>query len=505
MRRRTRGGRNIPTLTRRVTRRKQSANLALKAKEKANEVIEESEKLQRQLHELASTSQQKMVALAYGLIKISEEEQSKKTLTLEDYISGFTIRLRRILENPYQHLSQNQNYINLKKDLIRQYSTLANQLSNDSHEALHLSTKTPLSNRPNQIDNNEANEEMQRILTRTSEKISSHPSSVPLNELFARMNLAIQIAHIMEYITYLYVINTTEKRKPLSLRTLSILEKKKIVLKSDVRPMQSTSNNIESNRIRDILGIDLARNGRELKKGGIHYIFHWLVDATNTAWDTSIEAIKKYKELSPHHFSINSTLLEVSCYRSQYNLYMRLPILLLFNLKGKVLSDIGTIRSFKDTLLQWKDAEEKYNPEPSSFFSFYLKKRTRLQFVKWLKDNQMDQNSKMPQYMSLFTNYDQEVRETEEWLQAHDPNRPIRPQGFVRSEVARIEQSAPSASSTAAPSASAPASVPVAAPVAAPVKPSPMKVAPKPATGFSLDAYKKREATNKAYQQSLKK
>jgi hypothetical protein len=336
---------------------------------------------------------------------------------------------------------------------------------------------------------------MQRILTRTSQKISAHPSSVPPNELFARMNLAIQIAHIMEYITYLYVINTTEKRKPLSLRTLSILEKKRIVLKSDVRPMQSTSNNIESNRIRDLLGIDLAQNGRELKKGGIHYIFHWLVDATNTAWDTSVEAIKKYKELSPHHFSINSTLLEVSCYRSQYNLYMRLPILLLFNLKGRILSDIGTIRFFKDTLLQWKDAEEKYKPEPSSFFPFYLKKRTRLQFVKWLKDNQMDQNSKMPQYTPLFQDFDREVRETEEWLQAHDPNRPVRPQGFVRSEVARIEQ-LPASASAASPSA---ASVP-----AAPVKQH-MKVAPKPATGFSLDAYKRREAANRAYQQSLKK
>ena len=341
---------------------------------------------------------------------------------------------------------------------------------------------------------------MKRILMRTSQDISARPSSAPLpNELFARMNLAIQIAHIMEYITYLYVINTTEKRKPLSLRTLSILEKKQIVLKS-VRPMQSTSNNIESNRIRELLGIDLAQNGRELKKGGIHYIFHWLVDATNTAWDISVEAIEKYKELSPNHFITNSTLFEVSCYRSQYNLYMRLPILRLFNLKGRVLSDIGAIHSFKDILLEWKKAEQAYHRDPSSLLRFYLKKQTRLQFVKWLKDNHMDQNSKMPKYASLFKDYDEEVKETEAWLQAHDPNRPVRPQGFVRNEVARIEQlpdSAPAAPASAASAASVPS--------APSVKPSPMKVAARPATGFTLGAYKKRMEDNIAYQKSLKK
>jgi hypothetical protein len=68
----------------------------------------------------------------------------------------------------------------------------------------------------------------------------------------------------------------------------------------------------------------------------------------------------------------------------------------------------------------------------------------------------------------------------------------------VQSEVARIEQLPAAASSASSASSSASASAPVA-------KPSPMKVAAKPATGFSLDAYKKREAANRAYQQSLKK
>jgi hypothetical protein len=334
---------------------------------------------------------------------------------------------------------------------------------------------------------------MKQIQERTKENMSAQSSASP-NILFDKMKLAIQIAHAMEYITYLYVIKTTEKRKHLSLRTLSILEKKRIVLKSDVRPMQSTSNNIESNRIRELLDIDLAQNGRELKKGGIHYIFHWLVDATNIAWDTSIEAITKYKEISPNHFSINSTLLEVSCYRIQYNLYLRLPILRLFNLKGRVLSDIGAIHAFKEKLLEWKEAEQQYKPDPSSFLPFYLKKRTRLQFVKWLKDNQMDQNSKLPQYLSLFTNYDQEVRETEEWLQAHDPNRPVRPQGFVQSEVARIEQ-LPASSAAAASAASA----------AAPVKQH-MKVAPKPApTRWNPSMYAPRLEQEKAAAQAAAK
>ena len=474
-----RGGRNIPTLARRVTRRKQSANLALKAKEKANEVIEESEKLQRQMQELASTHQNEMEEMVRKLIEVSEQEKSKKTLTIDDYIGGFTIRLRTLLENPYQHLFQNQSYINLKKDLIRQYSTLANRLSTDSHDALSLSTKTPLSNRPNQIDNNEANDEMKRILTRTSQHVSARPSSTPPNELLARMNLAIQIAHVMEYITYIYLVKTSEKREPLSLRMLSILEKKKITQTSDLRPMQSTSNNIESNRIRQLIGVDRAQNGREAKKGGIHYIFHWLVDATNTAWDIAVDTVKEYKKLSPHHFFTNSTLFEVSCYRSQYNLFFRLPILLLFNLKGKVLSDIGVVRYFKDTLLEWKNEESKYVPDPASFLTFYLKKQTRLRFVKWLKDNKLDQDPKTD-YSPLFQEYEQGMA----WLQTHDPNRK---QGFVQSEVARIEQSAP---------------IPVSPPASRPgsALASRSKAVPAP-SGLTLAAYKARQ--NRELQQRI--
>lgn len=474
MRRRTRGGRNIPTLTRRVTRRKQSANLARKANEQAKQVIQESEKLQRQITQLANNQQNKMEKMMYDLIKVSKEEKGKKTLTIDDYLVGFTIRLRTILEYPYEYLSGQQNFINLRKDLIHQYSKLANQLSTNSYDALYLSTKTPLSNHPNQIDNNEANEEMKRILTRTAQNGSVRPVYTPPNELLARMNLAIQIAHAMEYITYIYVMKTTEKRNPFSLRVLSILEKKKITLPSDLRAMQSTSNNIESNRIRQLIDVDLVQNGREIKKGGIHYIFHWLLDATYTAWNIAIDAVKEYKKLSPNHFFTNSTLFEVYCYSSQYNLYFRLPILLLFNLKGKVLSDIGVIRFFKDTLLEWKKEEEKYNPDPASFLTFYLKKQKRLQFIEWLKENKLEQDPRVNSYSVLFTDYDKDIRETEEWLRSHDPNKT---QGFVQSEVARIEQSAPKPST---------------APIS--VKPSPMKVAARPSTGLTLAAYKPRLA-----------
>ena len=85
----------------------------------------------------------------------------------------------------------------------------------------------------------------------------------------------------------------------------------------------------------------------------------------------------------------------------------------------------------------------------------------------------MDQNARMPQYMSLFDNYKQELKETEEWLQTHDPNRP---KGFVRSEVARINQQSTPKPSTA--------------PIS--VKPSPMKVAARPSTGWNRSMYNKR-------------
>jgi len=481
MRRRTRGGRNIKSLEKRVTRRKQSANLARKANEQAKKVIEEYEKLQRQIQILDNMGQQKMEMLVYRLIEVSEEEKNKSTLTLEDYIGNFKIRLHEVLQNPYEYLSDNKNYINLKKDLVQQYSKLANQLSINSHNALNLSTKTPLSNRPNQIDNNEANEEMKRILTRTSQDISARPSSAPLpNELFARMMLAIQIAHTMEYITYVHLVKSSDQRgyitlliknftekvpiaiKFMSLRVRSILEKD-IIKDTDLYPfLKAESPDVHSNVIRDLINVAHMQE-KPIKKGGITAIFQWLLDATDAAWSEAIAAVKAYKTLSPNDFFTNTTLSEVYCYSSQYNLYFRLPILLAFNLKGKVLSDIGTMRFFKQTLLEWKEEEQKYKPDPSALLRFYLKKQTRLQFVSWLKDKGMDQNARMPQYMSLFDNYNQEIKETEEWLQTHDPNRP---KGFVGSEVARIDQQSTPKPSTA--------------PIS--VKPSPMKVPPRPAT-----------------------
>jgi len=485
MRRRTRGGRNIKSLARRVTRRNQSAKLARKAKEKANQVIHESEKLQRQIQELSNAHQNEMEKIVLDLIEVSKEEKNKKTLATEDYIGSFKIRLHKLLDDPSRHSSMNQSFINFRKNLIQQYSTLANQLSTDSHNALNLSTKTPLSNRPNQIDNNKANEEMQLILNRTSQNISARPSSAAPNDFLKRMNLAIQIAHTMEYITYVYLVKSSDQRgyirllinnlstkEPIefmSLRVRSILEKN-MITKSDLYPFEVIkSPDNYSTIIRNLVNVDHLKD----TEGGITAIFQWLLDATDLAWSEAITAVKAYKTLSPNDFFTNTTLSEVYCYSSQYNLYFRLPILLAFNLKGKVLSDIGTIRFFKQTLLEWKEEELKYKPDPSALLRFYLKKQTRLQFVSWLKDKGMDQNSRMPQYMSLFDNYKQELKETEEWLQMHDPNRP---KGFVRSEVARIDQQ-----STPKPS-TAPISVK-----------QPMKVAARPATtGWDRSMYNKR-------------
>ena len=460
MRRRTRGGRNVPTFTRRVTRRKQSANLALKAKEKANELIE-------QIHGLAISKAKFKKAVLYVLQVIQQPRN------IDDYISGVKFRLQEILTNPSEYLDQSKN------DLMR-LSEYANKLSQNTHDALNLSTKTPLSNRPNQIDNDHANLLMKQIQERTKENMSAQPSSASPNVLLARLNLAVQMAHAMEYITYLFVVQKDKIEKPISLRVRSILEKQKITEKKDLRAFVPVeSRNDSSNEIRSLLKVDHIDS--EKKTGGIHAIFYWLVNATYTAWNSAIDISKEYRRLSPANFFTTIYVFEVNCYSSLYNVYLRIPIGSLFNTKNAPII-LGAIRFFKDTLLEWKHAEQQYKPEPSALLRFYLKKQTRLQFVKWLKDNQMDQNSKMPQYVSLFENYDQEVRETEEWLQAHGPNRPVRPQGFVRSEVARIEQP-PSP------------------------KPSPMRVASsRPASsGFSLDAYKRRDAVNRQYKDSLLK
>jgi len=153
-------------------------------------------------------------------------------------------------------------------------------------------------------------------------------------------------------------------------------------------------------------------------------------------------------------------------------LYLRIPIGTLFNTKNAPIP-LGAIRFFKDTLLQWKRAEQQYKPEPSALLRFYLKKQIRLKFVKWLIVNHLNDRNSTKDYSPLFQDFDQEVRETEEWLQTHDPNRP---KGFVRSEVARIDQQSTPKPSTA--------------PIS--VKPSPMKVAARPSTGWDRSMYKTR-------------
>ena len=465
-----RGGRN---LRRRVTRRKQSANLALKAKEKANELIE-------QIHGLVNSKARFKKAVFYVLQVKKQDvgalQVKQRILDIDDYISGVQIRLQEILTNPFEYLDQSKN------DLMR-LSEYANKLSQNTHDALNLSTKTPLSNRPNQIDNDHANLLMKQIQERTKENMSAQSSSASPNVILSRLKLAVQIAHAMEYITYLFVVQKDKIEKPISLRVRSILEKQKITEKKDLRPfVPIESRNDSSNEIRDLLKIDHI--DAEKKTGGIHAIFYWLVNATYTAWNTAIDISKEYLHLSPNNFFTTIYVFEVNCYSSLYNVYLRIPIGSLFSTKNAPII-LGAIRFFKKKLLEWKDAEQAYKPEPSSLLRFYLKKQTRLQFVKWLKDNHMDQNSKMPKYASLFKDYDEEVKETEAWLQAHDPNRPVRPQGFVRNEVRRIEQLPDSA--PAAPAAPASAASAASAASKPSVKP---KVAARPATGFNPNAYR---------------
>jgi hypothetical protein len=184
------------------------------------------------------------------------------------------------LKNPSEYLDQSKN------DIMR-LSEYADKLSKNTYDALNLSTKTPLSNRPNQIDNEEANRIMKHIQERTKENMSSQPSASP-NILLEKMKLAVQIAHAMEYITYLFVVHKDVIKKPISLQVRSILEKSIIKSKQDIRPFVAIESiNDSSTEIRSLLHVD--RIDIEKKTGGIFAIFYWLVNATYTAWNTAID------------------------------------------------------------------------------------------------------------------------------------------------------------------------------------------------------------------------
>ena len=88
-----------------------------------------------------------------------------------------------------------------------------------------------------------------------------------------------------------------------------------------------------------------------------------------------IDELKEISERVCNNIYIN--------YDGYNSCYIDSLMVALFNTKNAPIP-LGAIRFFKDTLLQWKRAEQQYKPEPPALLRFYLKKQIRLKFVKWL-------------------------------------------------------------------------------------------------------------------------
>ena len=407
----TRGGKRNQNRLRTRNRRKTAAEIARKASEQAQHVIEKAKQLQQEIMELSRTQKDEMEKIVLELIRVPKDK-SKTILLLKDYIGDFTIRLDTLLKNPPEHISMNSS-IHFKKDLIRQYSNIANQLSNNSYAALDLSTKTLLSNRPNQIANHNANEEMQRILAHT-QHVQPHPfpEAFEQSSLYSRMNLAIQIAHAMEYITYIYLVKTRDPldtRDPFSLRMLSISEKQ-IKKSNELRPtIPDRSNNTDSNFIRTLIGIAKLIDERGSKPtGSILSIPLWITDATDIAWVESISsAISYYETIPEERVGERSltifTIFQLYCQRFIYNLFLRFPVMEKNGRRDPVMKT-GTLpfigdpqsseykqdplfRLLQRTLVIWQKTEEAFKQDPSTLLRFNEHHLSRLALSKWLHDS----------------------------------------------------------------------------------------------------------------------
>ena len=476
MRRRTRGGRNVLTLTRRVTRRKQSANLALKAKEKANEAIQESEKLQQQIKELHN-SRKKEFNLQELVLRIIHMSGDKPINNLNDYLEiEFDPRLVHfinekaiVLSNHKQH---NQSYINLKRGLLQQTLHHANELSTNTELALRLSALTPLSNRPNGMSNEEANLEFEKIKSKTNQnlKLPENQSPQSSNFRFERMKLSIEVAQEMERMVYNKVSSKPAIRTPLSLQDRTILGENDIHLMDFVK----SHDPAYSNPIRKMIGLKILSE----KGPDIYAIFQWLLDATDHAWQYTEQTTEEYKKNIPalQQSILQCTLYRLHCQKAIYNLSIRVPVMRRHKLKSAPISDLGMIRYIRDELTKWKEVERNLLStiiaDSPDLVNVYHARLERLEIIEWLaKYTSINRGN------SFFSTYQEDLKQTRAWLR----------KGHVAQLVNHHEREI----SAAKPS----------------VKPSPMRVASSrpSSSGFSLDAYKRRDAVNRQYKDSLLK
>jgi len=465
MRRRTRGGRNIPTLRRRVTRRKQSANLALKAKEKANEAIQESEKLQRQIQELSS-SRQSEFNLQELALRIIHLRGDKPINNLNDYLEiEFDPRLVHVINEQAivlsNHKQHNQSYINLKRGLLQKTLHHANELSINTELALQLSALTPLSNRPNGISNEEANLELQKIQSKTNQnlKLPEKQSPQSSNFLFERMKLSIQVAQEIERMVYNKVSSKPAIRTPLSLKDRTILGENEIHKMDHVKSHDSAY----SNPIRKMVGLkSLSEKGPD-----IYAIFQWLLDATDHAWQYTEQTTEEYrKNLPVQQPLLECTIYQLRCQKAIYNLSIRIPVMKRHYPNMVKISDQDIIRYMKKELPKWEAVERSLlSSIPANspdLVNVYRKRLERLEIIEWLA-----KHTSINRGNSFFLTYQEDLKQTRAWLR--------------KGHVAQLVDDHEREISAAAPK-------PSTAPIS--VRPSPMKVAARPATGFNPNAYR---------------
>ena len=473
MRRRTRGGRNIPTLTRRVTRRKNAMNIAKKANEQAKKVIEESEKLQRQIKELHNSRKKEfnLQELVLGIIHLSGD---KPIINLDDYLEiEFDPRLISVLDKQATilsaHKQHNQSYINLKRGLLQQTLHHANELSMNTELALRLSALTPLSNRPNGISNEEANLEFQKIKSKTDQNLKLPKQSEQSSTyLFERMKLAIQVAQEMERMVYNKVSSKPAIRTPLSLQDRTILGENDIHLMDFVK----SHDPAYSNPIRKMIGLkNLSEKGPD-----IYAIFQWLLDATDHVWQEAEKSVVEYQKSIPdlQRSILQCTLYRLHCQKAIYNLSIRVPVMRRHKLKSAPISDLGMIRYMRDELTKWEAVERSLlsiiTAQSDDLTDVYRKRLERLEIIEWLAKYTPSRGN------SFFSKYQDDLKQTHAWLR----------KGHVAQLVNHHEQEI----SAAAPK---PSTAPAAAPIS--VRPSPMKkVVPRPSTGWNRSMYNKRVA-----------
>lgn len=491
MRRRTRGGRNYEKLRRTTKRRENAMKIASLSSNKANIALKS---YYTRLKEIESHSAPFNI---HNIVKsVIQINKNPKIRTKIDYLKLVEGNLKKL-----EDIATKLVYTQSNTDLLELYKR-SNLLSSHARNALQIAAQIHLSNIKNIISNEEANRKMDTIqsdvLRNTQPNISNDHSPVKLSIGPKHLELLSNVSNELERITYNLLINIPNKQ------FLSIHDKK-MVDPAMIHDFTDTieSSNAYSNLIRNQLEIT------HVSKGGnkITSLYQWILDATDLSWKTTTEVAKRnYRFLSDKQQStqlIECTMFQIRCQHLIYHIYLFLPVLKKFNVPGIPASNNEKIKEMMEQLSLWKSREEEFftSPkDPSTEISMYQKKLERLEIVLWLVEynlsllNRKIMSSFNTQLKETYTaekaKIELEIKETQEWLRIHDPNRK---QGHV-GQLIGVHEDAIIQASARPRSASRPGSA-----VA-----SRLKTVPATSAEAMLAAYKKRELADRMAAQASK-